>query len=97
MPYLINIGYFAENRRGMGSRGYHFFRRGRLLHTFWGAIEVTISKKVHWCYDPIYRRYRFSSEERARAAYRRKMHDLREGEGYSRLPAGSRIRPPRRR
>jgi hypothetical protein len=40
MPYLVKIGAIQTNKSGVGSRGYHIYRRSQTLVTVWGRVEV---------------------------------------------------------
>jgi hypothetical protein len=89
MPYFVRIGAIDGNKSGVGSRGYHLFRQGRIIIARWGAVQVLRGRSFRWIYRQE-RRYPMSSETAARAEYR-KLLAIRAAT-YSRLPAGSSIR-----
>ncbi len=39
MPYFVQIGLIPENKTGVGSRGYHVYRRGTRVRVIWGLWE----------------------------------------------------------
>jgi hypothetical protein len=97
MPYLVRIGVIPSNVSGVGSRGYHVFRRGRTVVRRWAGVEVTNTREFYWCQERQELRERRRSEEAARATLRRHLKRLEDGDGYDRLPRGVRIRAPRSR
>ena len=91
MAYFVKIGGFASNRSGVGSRGYHIYRRGNQVYTVWGPVEVRPGRRFYWVQTTLHKVFRCSSPE---AATRRKQQliELRSGrKGYSRLGVGARI------
>jgi len=92
MAYLINIGVFPENTSGVGSRGYHVFRRGLIVVTVWGGIEVGPGRKFYWTQTTTHKKYRHHSERAAIARLRGIVERLTLCNGYTRLPAGAPIR-----
>src|SRR5437762_2251174 len=66
MPFFVNIGPIPENLPGVGSRGYHVFRRGRKIITRWGAVHVGSGRRFRWAGKPQEKIYTWRSEERTR-------------------------------
>src|SRR5262245_2373882 len=97
MPYLVCIGAIPSNKSGVGSRGYHVSRAGRRVVRRWGAVEVTSTRKFHWCRKPQEREENCSSEGAARHRVLRITKILQDRDGYDQLPSGSRILRPRPR
>jgi hypothetical protein len=91
MTYFVKIGAIEENKSGVGSRGYHLFRRGRYVVARWGAIKVAPGRKFYWCYAPQEEIYTFRSEKAAREEIQQLTRHRVEQKGYSRLPAGAKI------
>jgi hypothetical protein len=50
MAYFVKIGAIPENKGGVGSRGYHAYRRGKRIITVWGGVEVRPSRRFYWAY-----------------------------------------------
>lgn len=96
MAYLVRIGAIRENRSGVGSRGYHVFRRGTVVIIDWGGVEVLRNRRFHWISEPQGMTYRRRSVENAKALLLEIVQDQ-IGQGYSRLPVGVRILPRRGR
>jgi hypothetical protein len=90
MPYFVRIGVIPTNKRGVGSRGYQMFRRGRTIVVRWGAVEVRPHGRFFWFHEPQEKVYRHASESAAKRAIREMMR-LRE-QTYSKLPRGVAIR-----
>jgi len=91
MTYFVKIGAIEENKSGVGSRGYHLFRRGSNVVARWGAIKVSQDRKFYWCYVPQEETYTFRSEQAAREEIQQLAQHRVEQKGYSRLPAGAKI------
>ncbi len=93
MAYLTLVGHVPQNQTGVGSRGYHVFRRGRTVVTMWGAIEVRRNPGAtfHWAYTPRRKSYRRGSEAAAIDLLKRIVAEQL-AQGYTRLPPGSHIK-----
>jgi hypothetical protein len=92
MPYLVQIGSIPENKTGVGSRGYHVYRRGTRVRVVWGPVGTMRGRSVKmvWERTTIHKDYRRSSE-RAAIALVKEIVAERLREGYSLLPVGARI------
>ena len=92
MPYFVKVGAIPENLSGVGARGYHLFRRGLCVVVLWGGIVVGSGRRFYWNSKKTQRKkFRFRSVDGAQ----RKVAALlaeRTSRGYSRLPAGAKIR-----
>jgi hypothetical protein len=95
MPYLIKIGPIKENKSGVGSRGYHVYRRGRTVVSEWGPVDVVRSgnRMFDWSFAPQPRVERYASVQIARDALNKHLA-RRERNGYSLLPARVKILAP---
>ena len=91
MPYFVRIGPFQENVRGVGSRGYHIFRRGSKVIVRWGAIEVKPGARFYWRYHNE-KPFPFRSERAAKAWLAGEITRREDQKRYLRLPAGQKIR-----
>jgi hypothetical protein len=91
MPYFVKIGPFPENVKGVGSRGYHIFRRGSKVFVRWGAIEVRPGARFYWRYNNE-KPFPFRTERAAKAWLAEEIVRRQKRQRYSRLPAGQRIR-----
>jgi hypothetical protein len=91
MAFYVNVGVFEQNKGRVGSRGYQLFRRGRVIHTRWGGIEVTPNREFYWSYRPREKKYPYKSEYAAREAMRWFVDHRIKREAYVRLPAGVKI------
>lgn len=91
MAYFARIGAIRQNKSGVGARGYQLFRRGRQIMARWGSVKVAPGRKFSWAYGPQEKKYRYASEQAAREAMQELIKRRVESEGYSRLPAGSKI------
>jgi hypothetical protein len=96
MPYFVSIGAFQQNKCGVGSRGYHLYRRGRRIIAEWGAVAVFPGRKFHWCYATQRKVFPYRSERLAQIGMKERISERIEVEGYSRLPAGVKIHPAKR-
>lgn len=85
MPYFVRVGVVEQNLSGVGTRGYHLFRRGRTVVARWGPVEVLPGRQFRWVYRRE-RRYTMRSEAVAIADYERRVADRMES--YDRLPRG---------
>ena len=92
MPYFVKIGAFEQNKGGVGSRGYHLFRRGPRIVTRWGAVAVAQGRKFHWCFSPQEKIYLHRTEKSARLDLKERIRQRVELEGYSGLPTGVKIK-----
>ena len=90
MAYFVKIGPFPENWSGVGSRGYHIYRRGKTVIVRWGAIEVKSGARFYWRYaNP--KTFPFKSEQAAKAWLAAEIERRESRQRYSRLPPGQRI------
>ena len=90
MPYFVNVGPFASNEGRPGARGYHIYRRGKVVRVTWGGITVRRGRCVRylWRDRTSCKRYPRQSEAAAKAL-REELIRRREGiEGYKRLGIG---------
>jgi hypothetical protein len=92
MAYLVRIGAFPENVSGVGSRGYHAYRRRCPVITIWGGVEVRTLQKFYWVQTTQHKIYRRASERAAVKCLRDILLRMTTGEGYSRFPASVPIR-----
>lgn len=92
MSYLVKIGAIKENKSGVGSRGYHVYRRGRLVITVWGHIEVRPKSQFYWAQTTQHQKKKSSSVKAAIEYKREVVERLMDNEGYSKLPVGIFIR-----
>jgi hypothetical protein len=92
IPYLVQIGSVPENKTGVGSRGYHVYRRGTRVRVVWGPVCTLRGRsvKVVWERTTMHKDYR-RSNERAATALVKDIVAERLREGYSLLPVGARI------
>jgi len=90
MAYFVRIGAIPTNRYGVGSRGYHIFRRGKAVTVRWGPVEVRPGRKFRWR-GKTEKRFVHSSEQAARDWYVREINRRIKRERYSRLPTGTKI------
>ena len=92
MAYFVKVGAVPSNLFGVGSRGFHIYRRSTRVVTVWGAVEVRPGRRFFWAYTTQHKMFRCGSP----AAAIRKARELAairaEQRGYSRLPPGARIR-----
>lgn len=92
MAYFVKIGGIPSNVSGVGTRGFHIYRRGCDVFTVWGAVEVRPRRRFFWAYTTTYKRFRRASPEAAIRKRRALVKFRAEQRGYSRLPPGTRIR-----
>jgi len=52
MAYLTKIGHVESNIGKIGSRGYHVYRRGDVVWSLWGPVDVVRSRFVAICLGP---------------------------------------------
>lgn len=92
MPYLTNIGPHELTKSGLASRGYHIYRRGKIVFQGHGQVDHTTRRnmKVYWNYRKI-KKEKCRSEEDAKEYLREKLEEL-ESKGYRRLGTGVKIR-----
>jgi hypothetical protein len=95
MAYLVLVGKIPTNKSGVGCRGYHAFRRGRVVRTVWGPIEVKRGRgvKFAWTQSTEYKDFRCASVTAAKARLAA-IVQARQREGYSNLGRGNRIYRP---
>ena len=93
MAYLVRIGHIPENKSGVGTRGYYIRRRGTHVVTRWGAVLVDPRKRFYWVHVPREKIHRCDTVGGAIAFVAKKLAELEDSVGYSRLPAGCKIRP----
>ena len=94
MPYFVRVRATKANQSGADARGYHVFRRGRMIVTRWGAVAVLPGRTFRW----IWRRekiYLMPSEAAAKAGYLRRIRER--SSAYDRLPTGASIMPSAQR
>ena len=96
MPYLTNIGPRHDTMCGLGSRGYHIFRRGKIVSKTSGQVKQIAGKKmkVYW----ISRRkekVKCDTERAAKYYFQNKLREL-DRKGYKRLGIGVKILPPKK-
>ncbi len=91
MPYFVKIGAIKQNVSGLGSRGYHLFRRNKYIIARWGSLQVAPGPKFCWCCKPQEKKYKYRTESDARIALTEFIRLRIEREGYSRLPARGKI------
>ena len=92
MPYLVKIGAIPENTSGVGSRGYHVYRRKRRVTTVWGHIEVRPRSQFYWAHTTQHQVRTFRTVRAAAAYVKTVLRRFLDGESYSRLPQGVKIR-----
>ena len=95
MPYFVRIGSIPTNLSGVGSRGYHAFRRGTTVFVLWGGVVVGPGRTFHWAQVPQRLAYRKRTIESARR-FLAGITEERLRNKYSPLPRGSRIAPHRK-
>ncbi len=95
MPYLSQIGSIPQNTTGIGSRGYHVYRRGTRVRVVWGPVDVIRGRSVRlaWSQTTMHKDYRCRSVPAAKATLLAIVDD-RLREGYTRLMPGARILRP---
>ena len=96
MPYLIKVGPKSENKSGVGSEGYHIYRRANTVIWKHGQVEVIPMQKVKvfWKYiKPEKICYR--SREKAIDAKEKKLNELIRKK-YQQLRSGVKILPKRK-
>jgi hypothetical protein len=95
MAYFVMIGRIPTNKSGVGCRGYHAYRRGCVVRTIWGPIEVRRGREVKfaWTQSTEYKDFRCSSVKAAKSRLAA-IVQAREREGYSNLGVGNRIHRP---
>jgi hypothetical protein len=103
MPYFINVGRFKALKGGMGARGWHIWRRAKIVSVRFGPIEMRnrYPKRFIWAAESMPKRFTKSTVEAAKREMQRRI-DEKEGErrangdkAYERLPAGQKILPRR--
>ena len=92
MAYLVLIGSLPWNKTGVGSRGYHVFRRDMCVYAFWGPVHTQRKRSVRilWSRRPLYQEYACRSVKLAIRKLKR-IIDEQEKQGYDCLGAGARI------
>jgi hypothetical protein len=95
MPYFVKIGAVKQNISGVGSKGYHHFRRGQCIITRWGAVDA-VHAKFYWRGSPAEKIYTHRSEKLAQLDLQERNRVREKIEHYSRLPSGVKIRPAKR-
>jgi hypothetical protein len=63
MPYFVRIGRISTNKSGVGSRGYHAYRRGMTVRVIFGPVRIDRSDQVRisWERTSFYVDYNFKS------------------------------------
>jgi hypothetical protein len=92
MAYFVRIGAIPHNQSGVGSRGYHIFRRGKRVFAVWGPVEVRRGRRFYWCATRQYVQHNCRSTGEAIALRGELVAKRTAATGYSRLPAGAIIR-----
>jgi hypothetical protein len=96
-PYFVRIGRISANKSGVGSRGYHVFRKGTTVRVVFGPVRTERSNSVRiiWERTSYYVDYTFDTipeaiakmesvgKERIRGKYQ-----LLEGRAKIERPAG---------
>ena len=95
MPYFVKIGAVKQNKSGVGSKGYHHFRRGQCIITRWGAVDA-VNSKFYWRGSPTEKIYRHRSDKLAQLDLKERNWVREKIERYSRLPSGAKIRHAKR-
>jgi hypothetical protein len=90
MAYFVRIGAIPTNWSGVGSRGYHIFRRGKVVTVRWGPVEVRPGRNFYWR-GKTEKRFVHRSEQSARTWYGGEIERRLMRERYSRLPTGTKI------
>jgi hypothetical protein len=90
MPYFVRIGAIPANVYGVGSRGYHVFRRAKKVMVRWGAVEVRPGRRFYWL-GTQEKEYPHRSLHAARERLRSEIERRVTREKYSRLPKGQKI------
>ena len=90
MPYFVRIGVIKTNRKGVGSRGYHIYRRGRKVFHAWGQVKVGAGPRFFWIWKQT---GMFLGRTESQAATWQAAEILRRvrREKYHRLPVGQKI------
>ena len=100
MPYFTRIGRIDGNKTGVGSRGYHLYRRGNRVLRRWGRIDVTHRKHPFmWAGRNLPQQLVERDKNSVLAAKRVKaLARWLQGTrmGYESLPSGQKIQPYRR-
>jgi hypothetical protein len=92
MPYLVKIGAIRTNKSGVGSRGYHIYRRSHRVITVWGRVEVKPrGKRFYWASTTQYKEVSYPSIPAALERMKALVDQRIQGEKYSLLPRGARI------
>lgn len=92
MAYFVKVGAIPSNKSGIGSRGFHIYRRGSHVFTVWGPVEVRRLRLFFWAQTTQFKSYRCSSTAAAIRKRKALIEERSEKRGYSRLPTGVRIR-----
>jgi hypothetical protein len=90
VPYFVRIGAIKSNKGGVGARGYHLFRRGRIIIARWGPVVVMRGRVFRWIWRRE-KRYSMRSEAAAKSSYQKLVKAR--STTYDRLPAGASIMP----
>jgi hypothetical protein len=91
MPYFVKIGPMPRNKSGVGSRGFHIYRRGANVRCVWGAVEVRPGRQFFWAHTTQHRIWRCASVAAAVRKTRLLSDERVRKDGYARLPVGARI------
>lgn len=92
MAYFVKIGAIAKNQSGVGARGYHIYRLGRIVTCVWGSVEVRVPRRFYWARTTQYKTYSCKTIESAKTKKALLVESRVAIDGYSRLPTGVRIR-----
>lgn len=91
MAYFIKIGAIPSTYYGVGSRGYHIYRRGRKVVTVWGGVLVTANRQIFWSRTTQHQVSKQSSVAKAEALRKDLCRQRENSARYSRLPPGTKI------
>jgi hypothetical protein len=92
MAYLVKIGAIHTNKSGVGSRGYHIYRRAQRIVTVWGRVEVKPrGKRFYWASTTQHKELSCRSVTAAIERLKTLVEQRIQREQYSLLPRGARI------
>jgi hypothetical protein len=97
MTYLVRVGFISGNLSRTGSRGYRVRRRGKIVETWWGGIEVEKrgSKTIYY-WAPGWPKSKSKRQPSIKAAILHRESVLEKkfypSRNYEKLPPGTRIR-----
>lgn len=93
MSYFVKIGPIEGNLTGVGSRGYHLYRRGTTVYAVWGPAgwERKSDLCFFWTRTTNHKAIKCRTTAAARTRLRALEEERVERKGYRRLPIGARI------